>query len=39
MLARDKHSNLLQKSVNYGSKKFYRIGPEMAIKVPDKELF
>ncbi len=26
-LARDKNSSLLQKSVNYGCKKFYRIGP------------
>ena len=26
-LARDKHSSLLQKFVNYGQKKFYNIGP------------
>jgi hypothetical protein len=26
-LARDKHSSLLQKSVNYDHKKFYNIGP------------
>ncbi len=26
-LGRDKHSSLLRKSVNYGVKKFYRIGP------------
>jgi hypothetical protein len=26
-LARDKHSNLLPKIVNYGCKKFYKIGP------------
>jgi hypothetical protein len=26
-LARDKHSSLLQKFVNYGHKKVYRIGP------------
>jgi hypothetical protein len=26
-LARDKHSSLLQKFVNYGRKKFYRIVP------------
>jgi hypothetical protein len=26
-LARDKHSSLLQKTVNYGRKKFYNIGP------------
>jgi hypothetical protein len=26
-LARDKHSSLLRKSVNYGQKKFYNIGP------------
>jgi hypothetical protein len=26
-LARDKHSSLLQKSVNYGRKKFYGKGP------------
>ncbi len=26
-LARDKHSSLLRKSVNYGSKKFYSTGP------------
>jgi len=25
-LARGKHSSLLQKSINYGSKKFFRIG-------------
>jgi hypothetical protein len=25
-LARDKHSSLLQKSINYGRKKFYGIG-------------
>jgi hypothetical protein len=27
MLARDKHSSLLWKSVIYGSKKFYSTGP------------
>jgi hypothetical protein len=27
MLARDKHSSLLQTSINYGLKKFYNIGP------------
>ncbi len=27
MLARDKHSGLLQAYVNYGEKKFYKIGP------------
>jgi hypothetical protein len=27
MLARDKHSSLLQKFVNYGRKIFYNIGP------------
>jgi hypothetical protein len=26
-LARDKHSSLLRKSVNYGRKKFYSTGP------------
>ncbi len=26
-LARDKHSSLLRKLVNYGQKKFYTIGP------------
>ncbi len=26
-LARDEHSRLLRKSVSYGRKKFYRIGP------------
>ncbi len=26
-LAKDKHSSLLQKFVNYGQKKFYNIGP------------
>jgi hypothetical protein len=26
-LARDKHSSLLRKSVNYDRKKFYNIGP------------
>jgi Dynein heavy chain, N-terminal region 2 len=26
-LARDKHSGLLRKCVNYGQKKFYNIGP------------
>ncbi len=26
-LARDKHSSLLRKFVNYGQKKFYNIGP------------
>ncbi len=26
--ARDKHSNLVRKSVNYGRKKFYRIVPQ-----------
>ncbi len=26
-IARDKHSSLLRKSVNYGREKFYRIGP------------
>jgi len=26
-LARDKHSSLLRKYVNYGSKKFYSTGP------------
>jgi len=26
-LARDKHSNVLRKSVNYGRKYFYNIGP------------
>jgi hypothetical protein len=26
-LARDKHTNLLQKSVNYGHKKYYSTGP------------
>ncbi len=29
ILARDKHSSLLRKSVNYGRKKFYSIGPRM----------
>jgi len=28
-LARDKHSSLLQKYVNYGHKKFYNTGPGM----------
>jgi hypothetical protein len=27
MLAKDKHSGLLQAFVNYGQKKFYNIGP------------
>jgi hypothetical protein len=27
MVARDKHSSLLRKSVNYGQKQFYNIGP------------
>jgi hypothetical protein len=26
-LARDKHSIILRKSINYGQKKFYNIGP------------
>jgi len=26
-LARDKHSSVLRKFVNYGQKKFYNIGP------------
>ncbi len=26
--ARDKHSSLLRKLINYGRKKFYNIGPE-----------
>ncbi len=29
-LAKDKHSSLLRKSVNYGQKKFYNIGPRSA---------
>ncbi len=32
MLARDKHSSLLQKYVNYDRKKFYSKGPEELIK-------
>jgi hypothetical protein len=28
-LARDKHSSLLQKSVNYGCKKLYSTGPRL----------
>jgi hypothetical protein len=31
-LARDKHCSLLQKTVNYGCKKFYRIGPRGILK-------
>jgi hypothetical protein len=27
-LVKDKHSSLLQRSINYGYKKFYRIAPE-----------
>jgi hypothetical protein len=30
-LARDKHSNLLNKCLNYGRKKFYKIGPSSRI--------
>jgi hypothetical protein len=30
MLARDKHSSLLRKFVNYGRKKFYNIKPRLA---------
>jgi hypothetical protein len=32
-LARDKHSSLLRKSVNYGRNKFYSTGPKMAFIV------
>jgi len=32
-LVREKHSSFLQKSVNYASKKFYRIGPWSQLKV------
>jgi hypothetical protein len=37
----DKQSSLLRKSVNYGSKKFYRIGPRGAddIKLLGTSLF
>jgi hypothetical protein len=28
-LARDKHSDSLQKFINYGQKKFYKIGPNV----------
>ncbi len=31
--ARDKHSSLLRKLVNYGRKKFYRIGPRSGCRV------
>ncbi len=31
MLARDKHSSLLQKSVNYDCKKFYSTGPRCEV--------
>jgi hypothetical protein len=32
-LARDKHSSLLQKFVNYGRKTFYNIGPRPILDV------
>jgi hypothetical protein len=32
-LARDKHSSLLQKFLNYGRKKFYNIGPRPILDV------
>jgi hypothetical protein len=34
-LARDKHSSILRKSVNYGCKKLYRIGPWL--KIPHQQ--
>jgi hypothetical protein len=38
MLASDKHSSSLQKFVNYGRKKFYRIGPRIRDGCKTKEL-
>ncbi len=35
-LARDKHSSLLQKSVNYGQKKFNNIGPRVPTEVSEQ---
>ena len=32
-LAKDKHSSLLKKSINYGRKKFYSTGPRLAYSV------
>ncbi len=32
-LAMDKHSSLLQKSVNYGGNKFYSTGPGVSCKI------
>ncbi len=35
-LARDKHSSLLRKSLNYGQKKVYNIGPRLERHAKDK---
>ncbi len=37
-LARDKHSSLLWKFVNYGCKKFYKIGPRWKLSKPHYKL-
>ncbi len=36
-LARDEHSSLLQKLVNYGRKKFYDIGPRLHLQLPKRD--
>jgi hypothetical protein len=39
MLARDKHSSLLQTFVNYDRKKYYNIGPRSHVTLdPDRDL-
>jgi hypothetical protein len=37
-LARDKYTSLFQKSVNYGCKKFCRIGPNELIYVENDDV-
>ncbi len=37
MLARDKHSSLLQNPVNYVRKKFYNIGPRLHLQLPKRD--
>jgi hypothetical protein len=38
MVGRDKHSSLLRKSVNYGQKQFYNIGPSGWFRILDPEI-
>ncbi len=39
LFAKDKHSSLLRKSVNYGQKKFYNIGPRPQVWFENSLLF